>query len=139
MKKRIFALLMAALLLCAFCFADGFDFSSYNDDQLLELIRAAQQEAADRHLSLSAELMGGSYIAGEDIPVGKYIFRCTYKGDWWANMTVYSDRGEGDQKEWEVITSDEGEVTMLLTLEMGDELECDAPFTLEMSRGIMFR
>jgi len=140
MKKLVSLMLTISLLFCcAVCVSEGTDFKSYSDEQLLKLIFDAQQEAANRKLALSADLMGGQYIAGVDIPTGKYIFKCTYKGDWWANMTVYTDKGNGRLKEWETITAEDGEFTLLLTLDENDCLSCDEPFTLTISTGIMFK
>ena len=137
MKKLICAVI-AVLLLVSACAAETVDLSKYTDAQVLELLTLVQQEVVDRKLSKTARLSGGEYIAGEDIPAGKYVFTCSYKGYVWANFTVYSDRGSGKQKIWELITEDDGVFSRVITLDMDDQLKCDQPFTLSVYTGISF-
>jgi len=137
MKKIVCAIICACLLVSG-ALAE-ISLSGYTDAQLLELLTQVQQEIADRRIEASASLRGGDYIVGEDIPAGKYVFRCTYRGDWWANFSVYAERGSGKQKKWDIITKEDGEYECLLTLEAGDKLSCDEPFTLSVYAGVMFK
>lgn len=136
--KRIVCAFICICLLCCAALADGIDLSKYSDAQILELLSQVQQEIVSRRIEKTANLRGGEYIAGEDIPTGKYVLTITYTGDWWANLTVYSERGNGKQKLWEMVTSDEGTFSKLITLEAGDKLTCDEPFELKVYAGVMF-
>ena len=137
--KKILAMLLALMLLLSWtCIGEGIQLDSLTNDELLELLQSVQQEIADRKIEKTASLMGGKYIAGEDIPSGKYVLRCTYDGDLWASLTIYSNRGNGSQKVWEIITEDDGEFEMLIDLEQNDRLSLDIPFTLTIYVGVMF-
>ena len=49
------------------------DLSGYDDDTLVALMKQVQGEIAARHIEKTAQLRAGTYIFGEDIPVGKYV------------------------------------------------------------------
>ena len=57
-------------------------------------------------------------IAGKDIPAGSYIYTCLASGEDWGNVTIYSEKGEGDQQFWEV---------------------AGVPFSLTIYAGVMFK
>lgn len=142
MKKLIRSLvcvLLCACLALGTAFAGSADFSKYSDAELMQLLSDVQQEIADRRIAVSASLRGGDYIAGADIPTGKYVFSCTYTGSLWANFAVHSAGENGRLKYYEVITGDEGTYELLITLEEGDRLSCDEPFGLTVYAGVMFR
>ena len=57
-------------------------------------------------------------------------------------MTVYSDRGEGNQLLWNIVSAPEdGEDpdTLFITLNEGDQLESGVAFSLTIMKGILFR
>lgn len=137
--RSVLCAIICACLLTGAAFAQGADLSHYSDNQLIELLYQVQQEIADRRIEAQASLPGGEYIAGKDIPAGKYIFKCVYKGTMWANLSVYGDRGKGKQKLWKLIVEEDGPFETMLTLEEGDQLKCDEPFTLTIHAGVMFR
>ena len=122
--------------------AEGIDLSGKNDDALVSHMEQVTAEVARRGIAKTATLAKGSYIAGVDLPAGKYVYTCLAKGDDWGSVTVYSDQGNGKQLLWDVVSApDEGEdpETIFLTLHDGDRLKSDVSFTLTIAPGVLFR
>lgn len=93
------ALLFALVIMAcsSFSMAEGIDISTLSDDELVALMARVQEEIVARHIEGTANLAGGTYIAGKDIPAGSYIYTCLASGEDWGNVTIYSEKGEGDQ------------------------------------------
>lgn len=136
-------MLVLVLLACSgLSLAEGIDLSTLSDDEIVELLGKVQEEMVARHIEGTAELGGGKYIAGRDIPVGSYTYTCMATGDDWGNVTIYSDQGEGDQLFWEVVSAPEdGEEpeSYFITLNEGDELDSSVPFSLTIFAGLKFK
>ena len=112
---RFICLVMVAMLLVLPAKADTFDLSKMTDDEIVS-----------RGINKTASLPQGSYIAGKDLPVGRYIFTCKAMGDDWGNVTVKSDGGSGKLIIWEVVSAPgEGEEpqTIFIALSKGDDLD----------------
>ena len=136
------ALVLAAGLLPAAVLAEAPDLASMSDEALLALYDRLNEEVVRRGLPRTATLPKGTYIAGEDLPAGRYIYTCLATGDEWGNVTVYSDRGNGSQKQWEVVLApEEGQEpeTFMVNLEEGDALRSQVNFSLTIFTGIVFR
>ena len=137
--RRFFCLLLVSLLIVPFALADKVDLSSMSDDEIVELLTQVNQEVVTRRINKTAKMAQGSYVGGRDVPVGKYVFTCTAKGNDWGNMFVYN--AEGKQIEWEVVSAPEqGEdpQTVFVTLEKDYTLKCSTPFTLTVMSGAIF-
>ena len=139
MKKLI--VLLIALMLMAYTgttLAEGIDLAGMSDDEIVALMDRVQEEIVARHIEGTATLAGGTYIAGKDIPAGAYIFTCQAPGDDWGNVTIYSEKGEGDQLFWEVVSApedgDEPE-SFFITLNEDDQLKSGVPFSLTIYAG----
>ena len=140
--RSLLCVLLACLLFLPSALADPVDLSGLTDDEIVTLLNQVNQEMVTRGISKTATLPKGSYIGGEDIPVGKYIFICTAKGSEWGNVTVKKDRGSGSLVTWEVVSApEEGEEpeTIFITLGEGDELKSGVPFTLTIMSGAIFK
>ena len=137
--RRFHCCLLACLLLIPAALADVPDLSSLTDDEILVLLDQVNQEVVSRGLNKTATLPQGAYIAGKDIPVGRYIFTSMARGDDWGNLTVKSDEGKGSLLLWEVITSGEEAETVFITLDKGDKLESGVPFSLTIMSGAVFK
>lgn len=137
--RRFVCCLLACLLLIPAALADVPDLSSLTDDEILVLLDQVNQEVVSRGLNKTATLPQGAYIAGKDIPVGRYIFTSMARGDDWGNLTVKSDEGKGSLLLWEVITSGEEAETVFITLDKGDKLESGVPFSLTIMSGAIFK
>lgn len=114
---------------------------SLSDDALVALMARVQEEIVARHIEGTANLAGGTYIVGKDIPAGPYIYTCLASGEDWGNVTIYSEKGEGDQQFWEVVTAPEdGEEpeSFFITLSPDDQLKSGVPFSLTIYAGVMF-
>ncbi len=146
--KRTISILIACALLISLlttafvALAEGFDLSKYSNDEILELLDQVNDEVVKRGLNKTATLAKGTYIAGRDIPVGSYVYTCLATGSDWGNVTIYSDRGNGKQLMWEVVSApekDEERETIFITLNDGDQLKSGVPFSLTAGSGIVFR
>lgn len=143
MKKLIVLLVVLALMVCVgVALAEGIDLSGLSNDEIVALMGRVQEEIVTRHIEGTATLAGGTYIGGKDIPAGSYIFTCLASGDEWGNVTIYSDKGEGDQLFWEVVTAPEnGEEpeSFFITLNEDDQLKSGVPFSLTIYAGVSFQ
>ena len=140
--RCFFCLALACLVLALPALADTVDLSSMSDDEIVALLGSVNDEMVRRGISKTAALPKGSYIAGKDLPAGRYIFTCKATGDDWGNVTVKSDGGAGDLIIWEVVSApDDGEEaeTIFITLTQGDELKSGVPFTLTIMSGAIFK
>ena len=138
--RRLFCLLLVSLFIIPAALADKVDLSSMSDDEIVNLLSQVNQEVVSRGINKTAKLPQGGYIAGKDLPAGRYIYTSLAKGDDWGNLTVKSDEGNGQLILWEVITSsDKGEAeTVFVTLEKGDKIESGVPFSLTIMSGAIF-
>lgn len=143
MRKAIAVLLVLVFMTCSsLSLAEGIDISTLSDDELVALIARVQEEIVARHIEGTANLAGGTYIAGKDIPAGSYIYTCLASGEDWGNVTIYSEKGEGDQLFWEVVTAPEdGEEpeSFFITLNPDDQLKSGVPFSLTIYAGVSFK
>lgn len=140
--RTLICILLVALLLLPSALAEAPDLSSMTDDEIVALLTKVNQEVAKRGIAKTAKLPEGAYIAGTDIPTGKYIFTVLATGDDWGNVTVYSDGGKGKQKLWNVVTAPEKGAepdTIFITLEKGDQLKSGVPFSLTIMPGAIFQ
>ena len=76
--KKIVAVLLVLLLVCAGASADSLEVSAWTDDQLRAVYQAIRAEAAARGLALTENvtLGAGRYIVGQDIAPGTYLITC---------------------------------------------------------------
>ena len=140
--RRFACLLAVLLLLVPAAVADTADLSALSDDEVIALLDKVNEEIVRRGINKTAKLPEGSYIAGNDLPAGKYIFTCLATGDDWGNVTVYSDGGKGKHILWNVVSAPEnGEepATIFINLNEGDELKSGVPFSLTIMSGALFQ
>ncbi len=55
--KKVFAILLAAMLLCGTCVAEGLDYASMTDEQLHAVVDAARNELATRELVAGGKVL----------------------------------------------------------------------------------
>ena len=140
--RRFLCCLLACLLLIPAALADVPDISALTNDEIVELLEKVNAEIVSRGITKTAKLPQGTYIGGQDIPAGKYIFTCMAVGDDWGNVTVYTEGGQGKQVLWEVMSAPkEGEEpeTCFITLNEGDQLRSGVPFSLTIMGGALFQ
>lgn len=139
---RFVCLLVVCLLLIPVAVADTVDLSSMSNDEIVALLDEVNEEIVRRGINKTAKLPQGTYIAGSDIPAGRYVFTCMAVGEDWGNVTVYSDGGKGQQILWNVVSAPEdGEepTTIFITLNEGDQLKSGVPFSLTIMSGALFQ
>ena len=143
MKKWIMLLLALLIAACTtIASAEEIDLTGLSDDEIVALMDRVQEEIVARHIEGTATLAGGTYIAGKDIPAGSYVYTCLATGDDWGNVTIYSEKGEGKQLFWEVVSApEEGEEaeSFFITLNPDDQLKSGVPFSLTIYAGISFK
>lgn len=143
MRKVMAVVFALVIMTCSsFSMAEGIDISTLSDDELVALMTRGQEEIVARHIEGTANLAGGTYIAGKDIPAGSYIYTCLASGEDWGNVTIYSEKGEGDQQFWEVVVAPEdGEEpeSFFITLNPDNQLKSGVPFSLTIYAGVMFK
>ena len=142
--KKLFALLVTLLLMAyaGSTLAEDVDLAGLSDDEIVALMGRVQEEIVARHIEGTATLAGGTYIAGKDIPIGSYVFTCLATGEDWGNVTIYSEKGEGKQLLWEVVSApEEGEEpeSFFITLNEDDQLKSGVPFSLTIYAGVTFK
>ena len=139
---RLVSLILVCMLLSSVAMADTMDLSGLTDSEVIELLEKVNAEIVNRGINKTANLPKGAYIAGRDLPTGRYVFTCRAKGNEWGNFTIYSDKGEGELLVWEVLSAPkEGEEpdTLFITLNDGDKMESAVPFSLTVMNGIRFQ
>lgn len=139
---RFLCCLLVTLLLIPAAFADTVNLSSLSNEELVALLTQINQEIVDRGINKVAKLPQGAYIAGKDLPAGRYIYTCLAKGDDWGNLTVKSEEGKGSLILWEVVSAPgQGEEpeTVFITLNKGDKIESGVPFSLTIMSGAIFQ
>ena len=143
MRKVMAILFVLVIMACSNpSLAEGIDISTLSDDALVALMSRVQEEIVARHIEGTANLAGGTYIAGTDIPAGSYIYTCLASGEDWGNVTIYSEKGEGDQLLWEIVAAPEdGEEpeSFFITLNPDDQLKSGVPFSLTIYAGVVFQ
>ena len=140
--RRLVCCTLVFLLLMPSAMADSINLSSLSDAEVVELLGRVNAELASRGINKTAKLPQGAYVAGKEIPAGRYIFTVMATGNDWGNVTVYSEGGKGKQLLWEVVSAPEkGEdpETIFITLEEGDQLKSGVPFSLTIMSGAIFQ
>ena len=138
-SRLLLCFFLVTVFLVSTAMADLVDFSSLTDDEVLSLLDQVNQEVVSRGLNKTAKLPQGSYVAGKDLPVGRYIFTSMAKGEDWGNLIVKSDEGKGSLLLWEVITASDEPETVFITLNKGDKLESGVPFSLTIMSSAIFQ
>ena len=119
--------------------AQVLDLSVYGDEELVDLLRQVQTEVANRGIEKTASIPVGTFVFGEDIPVGKYLLK-KMEGDnsgdiEWAAAT---DPVDEPSKLNDYISSDDP-FEAYITAEGGDRLTVEFPCTLTICAGIQFQ
>ncbi|MGX8707012.1 MAG: hypothetical protein ACSW8J_10575 [bacterium] len=143
MRKWMVWLVALAVMVCACqALAEDIDIGGLSDNQVIGLYRRLQDELVARHIEATATLAGGNYIGGRDIPIGSYVYTCLATGDDWGNVTIYSEKGEGEQLFWEVVSAPkDGEAPESFFISLGpdDRLKSSVPFSLTIYAGANFK
>lgn len=73
--KKIAVVLFFILLFGFVCYAEDLDFSSFSDDEILEIYDKIQFEIGRRLLQEHKVRYSGYYVAGDDIEPGAYLLQ----------------------------------------------------------------
>ena len=114
------------------------DLSGYDDDALVALLKQVQSEIVDRKIEKTAPLRAGTYVFGEDIPVGKYVLKKEQNDQAGIVSLAAADDEEGEypSKLYEFIGEEAHE--MYITGEEGDVLTLPFSCDLIIFAGVTF-
>lgn len=115
------------------------DLSGYDDDTLVALLAQVQSEMVNRNIEKTALLRAGTYVFGEDIPVGKYILKKDQNEQTGIISLAAADDEENEwpSKMYEFIGEEAYET--YITGEKGDVLTLPFPCDLTISVGVVFQ
>lgn len=116
------------------------DLSGYGDEQLVDLLRQVQAEIVTRNIEKTAQLSAGTYVFGQDIPVGKYVLRKS-PGDQHGMIELAAADDPEDEypsKLYEFLSGTDAFETFI-TAENGDRLTVELPCELTVSVGVLFQ
>lgn len=89
--KKALVLTLILLIVAIPALAEGWDFASMTTDELIELRNSITDELLSRIGTLnSAHVPAGTYVVGEDIDPGKYVFFWTKEYENRSAISVYS-------------------------------------------------
>ena len=71
-KSIIIATISAAIAMSTIGYAYDLDLKSLSDEEFSQLLQDVNQEAVDRNINKTSDLLPGTYVGGVDIPVGGY-------------------------------------------------------------------
>ena len=142
--KKVFVLLLLLCLTYAVAitaYAEEVDLSGYDDGELLVLLNQIQTEVVTRHIEKTAQLTGGTYIGGKDIPAGSYILKSAGSDGEFGITSLRSVNDPVDDypsKLYEFNRS-EDKYTVYITIEDGDTLILPYSYALTISGGVIFK
>ena len=117
------------------------DLSGYDDDTLVALLAQVQSEMVNRNIEKTALLRAGTYVFGEDIPVGKYILKKD-QNEQTGVISLAFAAGEtmdtGPSKLGEYVYSDD-DFEAYIVAEEGDWMIIEFPCDLTISPGAVFQ
>lgn len=137
--KKVIALVIALVLLGSSAMAEIPDVSSLTDDELETLQKALSAEVSERGIEKSAVLVQGTYVCGQDIPAGSYLFTSfADKGS--GVFAVYTKNETDYPSKIKVVdsASTKRDSSYYVTLEEGDVVEIPYQFKLTITTGIKF-
>lgn len=119
--------------------AQVLDLSVYGDEELVDLLRQVQAEVAGRGIEKTTSLPAGTFVFGEDIPVGKYYLKKA-EGDHFGDIVwaAATDPVDEPSKLDDYISYDEAFEAYIAAAE-GDRLTVEFPCTLTICAGIQFQ
>ncbi len=124
--------------------ADGvpqvMDLSGYEDETLVDLLKQVQAEIVARGIEKTAAIRTGTYVFGQDIPVGRYTLKKSQEGQSGKIAFAAADDPENSypSKMYEFITEEEA-FEAYITAEEGDVLTVEFPCDLTISAGVTFQ
>ena len=113
------------------------DLSGYEDGTLVDLMKQVQAEVAARHIEATAQLRAGTYVFGEDIPVGKYILVRSAADQDGGRVELRAGNRDED-KLYDFAMGDEP-LEAYIIAEDDDTLTVEFPCELTISVGVTFQ
>ena len=115
------------------------DLSGYDDDTLVALLRQVQSEMVARQIEKTAALPAGTYVFGEDLPVGNYFLKKDQEEQYgFVNLEVAGDEDDKDPR-WLYKFIAKEPYEAYITGKEGDMLTIEFPCSLTISAGVVFQ
>lgn len=116
--KKIFAFVLALLLLCGSVAVAEVSLAQYTAEELLALRDQINQELLKRGIENKVLVPIGNYIGGVDIPAGDYTITCAENG----SIFIYPDEEEANKGGWYTFFAilSENEKAGKMTVKEGD-------------------
>ncbi len=110
------------------------DLSQYSDDEILAIYSLVGQEIVSRRINKTAKVPGGSYVAGVDLPAGKYTLE-TIDDSWGTSVYIYTDSTKNLKLDEAYVKAGQ---SYTLNLEDGNMFVTDKDVVLTIYTGISF-
>ena len=112
------------------------DLSGYEDGTLIDLMKQVQAEIAARHIEATAQLRKGTYVFGQDIPVGTYVLTKSMADQNGGMIELLA--ANDDEKLYDYAMNNEPFEAYIIA-EDGDVLKVEFPCDLKISAGVSFQ
>ena len=140
MKKSIMvAAISAAIAMSTIGYAYDLDLKSLTDEEFAQLLQEVNQEAVDRNINKSSDLLPGTYVGGVDIPVGGYdVF--SPAGDDDLDIDISGNGPKGIYYSFSEIADEEEDANYHFSIKEGETLSIDGrTVTITVNNGLNFQ
>jgi hypothetical protein len=115
--------------------------STFTNDELRLLLMQLQAEFAARGLAGTAQLPGGTYVGGLDLPVGSYVLACDGSSTDYqcGDLTLLSFHGEEEEYRLDEYLGNNHVYSYYVRLGEGDVLTLPYTHTISVYTGLQFQ
>lgn len=117
------------------------EISTFTDEELRLLLMQLQAEFAARGLAGTAQLPGGTYVGGLDLPVGSYVLACDGSSTDYqcGDLTLLSFHGEEEEYRLDEYLGNNHAYSYYVRLGEGDVLTLPFTHTVSVYTGLQFQ
>lgn len=117
------------------------EISTFTDEELRLLLMQLQAEFAARGLAGTAQLPGGTYVGGLDLPVGSYVLACDGSSTDYqcGDLTLLSFHGEEEEYRLDEYLGNNHVYSYYVRLGEGDVLTLPYTHTVSVYTGLQFQ
>jgi hypothetical protein len=117
------------------------EISTFTDEELRVLLMQLQAEFAARGLAGTAQLPGGTYVGGLDLPVGSYVLACDGSSTDYqcGDLNLLSFHGEEEEYRLDEFLGNNHVYSYYVRLGEGDVLTLPYTHTISVYTGLQFQ